>query len=83
VASDQRRMPMTDDLANQFVRACIPTIREHLESAVARARSAEASLASGDLDFAMQIALDIEMPTYEAKVLLDAVSLIRRIGSKA
>jgi hypothetical protein len=53
------------------------------KKALARARAAEACLVGGTLDIALQVALELEVLTYEANVLLNAASLIHRIAGEA
>ncbi|HEX3869429.1 MAG TPA: hypothetical protein VHV77_03230 [Pirellulales bacterium] len=74
---------MTEDLAGQLIPACLLAMRERLEKALARARAAEACLGGDTLDIALQVALDVEVLTYEANVLLNAASLIHRMAGEA
>jgi hypothetical protein len=54
-------------------------MRERLDQATAIAKAAETCLNIGNLDKAVEIALDIEPLVHEATTLLDAASLINRI----
>ena len=71
---------MTEELVRQFIPACLVEIRKRLEKALVRARSAEACVGDDTLDVALEIALDIEILTYEANVFLNAASLAHRIA---
>jgi len=55
-------------------------IRERIDRAAGIAKAAEACAASGNLDKAVEITLDIEQLVYEVNTLLNAVSLMHRTG---
>lgn len=54
-------------------------MRERLDEAAGLGRAAETCGNSGNIDRAIQIALDVEQLTYEVNTLLNAASLINRI----
>jgi hypothetical protein len=55
-------------------------IRERLEMAASLAKAAQACADAGNVAKAVEIALDVEQPMYEATTLLNAASPINRIG---
>ena len=55
-------------------------MRERLDQAAGLGRAAEACAKVGNIGKAIEIALDIEQLTYEANTLLNAASLMNRIG---
>lgn len=54
-------------------------MRERLDEAAGLGRAAEACAKAGNLGKAIEIALDIELLTYEVNTLLNAASLMNRI----
>jgi hypothetical protein len=62
------------------LKACLREMRERLEEAISIAKAAEACAENGNTDKAIQIALDIEQLIYEVNTLLNAASMINRIG---
>ena len=62
------------------LRAYLKQMRERLEEASSIAKAAEACAENGNTDKAIQIALDIEQLIYEVNTLLNAASMINRIG---
>jgi hypothetical protein len=63
-----------------MLKASLREIRERLEQAASIAKAAEACAESGNLDKAIEIALDIEQLIYEVNTFLNAASMIKRIG---
>jgi hypothetical protein len=57
----------------------IGELRQRLDEAASIAKAAQACAEAGNLDKAIQIALDVEQLIYEATTLLNAASLIKRI----
>ncbi len=55
-------------------------IRERLEEAAGIVRAAEACASAGNIQKGVEVLLDVEQPIYEANTLLNATSLINRIG---
>ena len=55
-------------------------MRERLDQASALGQAAEACGTAGNIPKAIEIALDVEQLAYEAETLLNAASLINRIG---
>ncbi len=54
-------------------------IRERLDQAAGLGQAAEACAKIGNIDKAIEIALDIEQLTYEVNTLLNAASLMKRL----
>jgi hypothetical protein len=54
-------------------------IRNRLDEAAGIARAADACASAGNLQKAVEVALDIEQIAYEVSRLLDAASLLQRI----
>lgn len=61
------------------IRMCLREIRNRLGGAASVARAAEACADTGQIEKAVEIALDIEQLAYEATRLLDAASLLGRL----
>jgi hypothetical protein len=55
-------------------------IRARLDRAASIAKAAEACSDAGNVEKGIEIALDVEQLTYEANTLLNAASLINRLG---
>jgi hypothetical protein len=55
-------------------------MRERLEQAASIAKAAETCAKAGNVEGGIEIALDIEQLIYEVNTLLNAASLIHRIG---
>ena len=55
-------------------------MRERLDQASSLGQAAEACGTAGNIRAAIEIALEVEQLTYEANTLLNAVSLMNRIG---
>src|SRR5712692_1438172 len=62
------------------VKAYLSEIRQRLDQAAGIARAAQACADAGNLEKAIEIALDIEPLVYEVNTLLNAASLINRIS---
>jgi hypothetical protein len=60
--------------------AYLKEMRERLELATSIAKAAETCAESGSAQKAIEIALDIEQLIYEVNTLLNAASMINRIG---
>jgi hypothetical protein len=63
------------------LKAYLKEMRERLEQATSIAKAAEACAESGNAAKATEIALDIEQMIYEVNTLLNAASMINRIGN--
>lgn len=71
-----------DKSAAEFaLTACLREMATRLRNASATIEAAVSCAEKGSIDRAIDIALDIEQPLYEASRLLDAASLLRRIRS--
>lgn len=53
---------------------------QRLDRAAGIAKAAEACADAGNIEKAIEIALDVEQLTYEVNTLLNAASMIHRIG---
>jgi hypothetical protein len=62
------------------IKAFLHEVCDRLEQAAGLAKAARACAESGNVATAVEIALDVEQPLYEATTLLNAASLINRIG---
>jgi hypothetical protein len=62
------------------IKTFIQQILERLDEAAGLAKAAQACAEAGNVAKAIEIALDVEQPIYEATTLLNAASLIKRIG---
>lgn len=58
----------------------IAKLRERLEQAASIAKAAECCAETGNIGKAVEIALDVKQQIYEANTLLNAVSMMNRIG---
>jgi hypothetical protein len=63
------------------IRVFLREIRTRLETAASIATAAEACSDAGNVEKGIEIALDVEQLTYEANTLLNAASLINRLGN--
>jgi len=68
--------------AQQAIGAMLAAIQVRLEEATRIARAATACAQADSVNEGVTLALDIEQPIYEAGRLLDAVSLLSRLGSQ-
>ena len=75
-------MDIDTTAAQQAIGAMLAAIQVRLEEATRIARAATACAQAGSINEGVTLALDIEQPIYEAGRLLDAVSLLSRLGSK-
>ena len=57
-------------------------MRERLDQAAGIARAAEACANAGNIEKAIEIALDVEQLIYEVNTFLNAASMINRLGRK-
>jgi hypothetical protein len=62
------------------IKAFLQRVCDCLEHAAGLARAAKACAESGNVGKAVEIALDVEQPLYKANTLVNAASLINRIG---
>jgi hypothetical protein len=70
---------MDAEVVETTVKACLRQIRVRLEQATSVANAAQACADAGNYNKAVEIALDVEQPIYEASTLLNAASIIKRI----
>ena len=66
--------------ADTIIRDFLKDIRGRLDEAATVAKAAEACADAGNVGKAVEIALDAEQSLYEATTLLNAASLIKRLG---
>ena len=64
------------------IRMYLAEMRQRVDQAAGIAKAAEACSNAGNIEKGIEIALDIEPLTYEFSVLLNAASLIHRIGKR-
>jgi len=62
------------------LKAYLKEMRERLEQATSIAKAAEACAENGNTDKAIEIALDLEQLIYEVNTLLNAASMMKRMG---
>jgi len=62
------------------IKVFLQTMRERLEDAASIAKAAEICSNDGNVPKGVEIALDVEQLIYEASTLLNAASLINRLG---
>jgi hypothetical protein len=62
------------------IKAYLKEMRERLEQATSIAKAAEACAENGNTEKGIEIALDLEQLIYEVNTLLNAASLLKRIG---
>ena len=67
---------------DEIIALHLAEMRKRLDKAAEIGRAADACAATQSFDAAVDVALDVEQYLYEANALLNAVSLIRRIGSE-
>lgn len=73
---------MDTQITETAIKAFVEEIVELVEQAASVAKAAQACADAGNVGKAVQIALGIEEPLYEANALLNAASLIKRIDSR-
>jgi hypothetical protein len=71
---------MDKSAAGLAITECLKEIRCRLRHASATGEAALTSAEKGNIPQAIDTALDIEQPLYEASRLLDAASLMARVG---
>jgi hypothetical protein len=71
---------MEPQTADSMIKACLGIIRKNLESAVTIAKAAEACADGDNIAKSVEIMLDVEQLVYEANTLLNAASLLNRLG---
>ena len=69
-----------DATLNSVLMMQLGLMRERLDQAAGLGQAAEACAKAGNIGKAIEIALDIEQLTYEVNTLLNAASLMNRIG---
>jgi hypothetical protein len=62
------------------IKTYLTEMRSHLEKAASIAKAAEACAVSGSVEKGIEVALDIEQIVYEVNTLLNAASMINRLG---
>ena len=66
-------------LLEATLKAHLSEMRERLDRAAGIAKAAEACATSGNIEKAIEIALDVEQLIYEVNTFLNAASLMNRI----
>jgi hypothetical protein len=72
-AMDQNTLEIT-------IKAYLKEIRERLDQAASIARAAQACANAGNVEKAIEVALDVEQLIYEVNTFLNAASMINRIS---
>lgn len=72
---------MDSNVAIASIRYFLSELRHRLEEAASIAKAADACSGAGNPAKAVEIALDVEQLIYEAGTLLNAASLLNRIGT--
>jgi hypothetical protein len=75
-----KALHMDDQTTDTALKCFLREIHDRLEQASGIAKAAQACADAGNVSKAVEIALDVEQPIYEATTLLNAASLINRIG---
>jgi hypothetical protein len=70
-------------LVETTIKAYLAEIRSRLDKAAGIGRAADACAGAGFHEKGLEVALDIEQLLYEATTLLNAASLINRIGQQS
>jgi hypothetical protein len=73
---------MDSEMLEVTLKVSIAEMSVRLGNAASIARAANACAEAGNIEKAIQVAMDVEQLTYEANTLLNAASLIYRIASK-
>jgi hypothetical protein len=73
------RTAMDRSATDIAIQSFLIEIRNRLDEAAGIARAADACASAGNLQKAVEVALDIEQIAYEVSRLLDAASLLQRI----
>lgn len=71
---------MDDAALNATLKMHLREMRSRLDQAAGIAKAADACAEAGNIDKAIEIALDIEQPIYEVTTFLNAASMILRIS---
>jgi hypothetical protein len=70
-------------LVETTIKAYLTEIRSRLDKVAGIARAADACAGAGFHEKGLEVALDMEQLLYEATMLLNAASLINRIGQQS
>jgi hypothetical protein len=71
---------MDAQLVEATLKMHVREMRERLDRAAGIARAAETCAAAGNIEKAIEIALDVEQLIYEVNTFLNAASMINRIS---
>ena len=74
---------MDAQLVETTIKAYLTEIRSRLDKAAGIGRAADACAGAGFHEKGLEVALDMEQLLYEATTLLNAASLINRIGQQS
>src|SRR6266581_850476 len=75
--------PMDAHLVEAAIKTYLTEIRNRLDRAAGIGRAADACAGAGFHEKGLEVALDIEQLLYEATTMLNAASLINRIGQQS
>jgi hypothetical protein len=74
---------MDAQLVETTIRTYLTEIRRRLDRAAGIGRAADACAGAGFCEKGLEVALDMEQLLYEATTLLNAASLVKRIGQQS
>ncbi len=74
---------MDAQLVETTIKAYLAEIRRRLDRAAGIGRAADACAGAGFYEKGLEVALDMEQLLYEATTLLNAASLVKRIGQQS
>ena len=84
VCSDNKELSAMDaQLVEATIKTYLTEIRSRLDKAAGMGRAADACAGAGFHEKGLEVALDMEQLLYEATTLLNAASLINRIGQQS
>ena len=75
-----RNAAMDAQMLEATLKMYLVEMRERLDRAAGIAKAAEACANAGNIEKAIEIALDVEQLTYEVNTFLNAASMIHRIN---
>ena len=73
---------MDAQIVDTVLKAQLVAMRERLDQAAGIAKAAEACGATGNIEKAVEIALDVEQLIFEVSTILNAASLLKKMSNK-
>jgi hypothetical protein len=83
VAATKESAAMDAQLVETTIRTYLTEIRRRIDRAAGIGRAADACAGAGFHEKGLEVALDMEQLLYEATTLLNAASLVKRIGQQS